>query len=92
MKTTVRNSRLRVVGKCLLAAMIMFTFTVMARRMRAALVLVAILTSVALWSACGSGGTTSGVSSGTPAGSYMIIVSGVSGSATNSTTVTLNVN
>ena len=75
-----------------LFALLMLMMLVAASRKRTTLVLAAMMLVVLMWAACGGGGTTVGVPNGTPRGSYVITVSGASGSTTQTTALTLNVN
>ncbi|MGA2630827.1 MAG: SBBP repeat-containing protein [Terriglobia bacterium] len=61
------------------------------RRYRTSWVLAAMMLVVVLWSACGGGGTAVGVPSGTPAGTYVVTITGTSGSSTHAKTVSLTV-
>jgi hypothetical protein len=70
--------------------MILVTMAAAGRR-RTTLVLGVVILMSLLWTACGGGGQV-GVPRGTPAGVYTLTISGVSGTATKTTTVTLTVN
>ena len=74
-----------------LLALMLVTMIATARRKRTALVFAALMMVIMVWSACGGGGTTAGVPRGTPAGTYTMTITGVSGSATHSTTVSLTI-
>ncbi|MBZ5545287.1 MAG: hypothetical protein LAO07_16670 [Acidobacteriia bacterium] len=64
---------------------------ILSGRRRALLVLGVLMLFVLLWSACAGGGEV-GVPRGTPAGSYTLTITGVSGTASKTTTVSLTVN
>jgi hypothetical protein len=70
--------------------MILVTMAAAGRR-RTTLVLGVVILMSLLWTACGGGGQV-GVPRGTPAGVYTLTITGVSGSTTKTTTVTLTVN
>ncbi|MFB3921701.1 MAG: choice-of-anchor D domain-containing protein [Terriglobia bacterium] len=61
------------------------------RRRRTAIALSVVILMALLWTACGGGGEV-GVPNGTPAGSYTLTITGVSGTTTKTTAVTLIVN
>jgi hypothetical protein len=62
-----------------------------AGRKRPIWILAAAMFMLLVWTACGGGGQV-GVPHGTPAGTYKLTLSGVSGSTTKTATVTLTVN
>lgn len=72
-------------------ALAMMATILAARRRRALLVFGVLMLFALLWTACGGGGQY-GVPNGTPAGTYTLTITGVSGSSSKTTTVTLTVN
>ena len=56
------------------------------------LIAVPMMLIITLWSACGAGGTTVGVPSGTPPGNYTITITGSAGATIKTSTATLTVN
>ena len=72
-------------------ALVMMATILAARRRRALLVFGVLMLFALLWTACGGGGQY-GVPNGTPAGTYTLTITGVSGSSSKTTTVTLTVN
>ncbi|MGH9649210.1 MAG: hypothetical protein ACRD3I_01945 [Terriglobales bacterium] len=72
-------------------ALVMMATILAARRRRALLVFGVLLLFALLWTACGGGGQL-GVPNGTPAGTYTLTITGVSGSSSKTTAVTLTVN
>jgi hypothetical protein len=72
------------------AALLMASVSLSGRR-RALLVLGVMMLFVLLWSACAGGGEV-GVPRGTPAGTYNLTITAVSGSTTKTTAVSLTVN
>ena len=72
-------------------ALLLMATVVLSGRRRALLVLGVLMLFVLLWSACAGGGEV-GVPRGTPAGTYNLTITAVSGSTTKTTAVSLTVN
>lgn len=74
-----------------LAVLMAMAMLAAARRKRTALLLAALMAIMVFWTACGAGGTTVNVPSGTPAGSYSITITATSGGTTQNSAVSLTV-